>query len=180
MTIQSAEFCSRCKCMVSWTQVRNAFIQEAPLRRLFPKMNLKGKDVQKRNKGGGKILDKSTSRQESSESRAWSWRKHEPLWWLCPGWKGSTVRPYLPMVQSGMSGMLLNEEKGGLWYISASLHRLVCASHLGNLETGNKRSGVASRLGRYVEKTCCYCKYHVLVLLLLLSQVSRVRLCATP
>lgn len=79
MTIESAKFCIRCKCRVSWKQARNAFIQEAPQRRLFPKMNLKGKDVQKRKKGGGKILGKRTSRQESSESTAWSWKKHEPL-----------------------------------------------------------------------------------------------------
>lgn len=91
-------------------------------------------------------------------------KKEAILWGFCfCFWEGSTVRPYLQMVQSGMSGMLLSEEKGGIWYISASLQRLVCASHLGNLETGSKRSGVASWLDRYMEKTCCYCKYHALL-----------------
>ena len=41
-------------------------------------MNLKGKDVEKRNKGRGKILGTRTSRQERSESRAWSWRNMSP------------------------------------------------------------------------------------------------------
>lgn len=54
------------------------------------------------------------------------------------------MKPYPPVVQSGVSKMSFSEEKGGARYISASLHKFVCASHLRNLETGNKRSGVAS------------------------------------
>lgn len=64
---------------------------------------------------GGKILGtKDLSRQERSESRAWSWRKHEPLWWLvlwlkrqyCERWGWEVVVPW--------SLKTLNESKKGL------------------------------------------------------------------
>lgn len=94
VTIQCAKCCNRCKCRVSWKQVRNASVPHGGgfPKEIVPKMSLKWKGVGKRNKGGGKFQVKGPARGKAQKAETGPGKKHKRLWWLCPGWKGGTVR----------------------------------------------------------------------------------------